>query len=133
MYYVQPMLNFGERLGDMNTLLALLFVLLGSIPGLSGVIAFVKHKTTVNPHKPQDASKLVTSGIYQFTRNPMYLGLLLWLIGWGIYLASIASMILVAGFVLYMNRYQILPEEEILVELFGEEYLIYKQNVRRWF
>ncbi len=62
----------------------------------------------------------------------MYVGLLFILIGWGLFLSNLYSLALPAGFVLYMNRFQIRPEEKALEAIFGEEFLAYKIRVRRW-
>lgn len=97
-----------------------------------GVVSFRKARTTVNPMKPIESSSLVTSGIYRYTRNPMYLGFLFLLIGWGSFLSNLYALSLVIGFVLYMNKFQIQPEERALESLFGAEFLTYKNKVRRW-
>lgn len=99
---------------------------------LLGVLSFRRAKTTVNPLKPETASSLVSSGIYRVSRNPMYVGFALFLTAWAIYLASPWSLIGVLGFVLYMNRFQIVPEERAMAVLFGEAFVIYKSKVRRW-
>ncbi len=101
--------------------------------GIIALFQFFKSKTTVNPSSPSKASKLVISGIYQYSRNPMYLGLLLILLSWGLWLGNAFNVLLAAGFVAYMNRFQIIPEEEILSNLFGREYAQYCTLVRRWF
>jgi protein-S-isoprenylcysteine O-methyltransferase Ste14 len=75
---------------------------------------------------------LVSSGVYRFTRNPMYLGLLLTLLAWAVFLSNPVALLFVPVFVLYMNRYQIHPEERVLSSLFGTEYSAYKERVRRW-
>jgi protein-S-isoprenylcysteine O-methyltransferase Ste14 len=100
--------------------------------GAAAVMSFRKAQTTVNPLTPENCSALVDSGIFIITRNPMYLALLLALIGWGIFLGTIYSLVLVAGYVVYINRFQIQPEERALETAFGNEYLDYKQRVRRW-
>ncbi len=99
---------------------------------VSGIALFRKAETTVNPTTPEAASDLVTSGIYNYTRNPMYVGFLLLLIAWGIWLSNVYALVLPAGFILYMNRFQIGPEEEALQALFGDRYADYKSRVRRW-
>jgi len=104
----------------------------GTCIGLAGVALFRKAATTVNPLKPDASSSLVVSGIFGRTRNPMYLALLLFLIGWALYLASLFSLLVAAGFVIYMNRFQIRPEEHAMKELFGDEFTRYKARVRRW-
>ncbi len=113
-----------------------LMIVLLTIAGCIGAIAlfqFFKSKTTVDPVNPSKASKLVSSGIYQYSRNPMYLGLLLLLLAWGLHLGNAFNIVLAAGFVAYMNRFQIVPEEETLSKLFGKEYAQYCTLVRRWF
>ncbi len=114
--------------------LAILFVsiAISGVVGISGIVAFRQAKTTVNPVKPEEASSVVDSGIYRYTRNPMYLGLLVLLIGLSIYYQNLLSVALNIVFVMYMNRFQIEPEEAVLEKKFGEEYLDYKQSVRRW-
>jgi protein-S-isoprenylcysteine O-methyltransferase Ste14 len=105
---------------------------IGSIVSILGVWEFRKQKTTVNPMSPQESNSLVMKGIYTFTRNPMYLGFLLWLFSLGVLLRNPISLIAIVLFVIYMNIFQIIPEENILEEKFGKEYLKYKENVRRW-
>ena len=98
----------------------------------AGVYAFQKAKTTVNPTKPSAASSVVTSGVYRLSRNPMYVGFLLGLIGWAIFLSHTLPFLLLPIYVAYMNRFQISPEERALSAKFGDEYETYKQAVRRW-
>lgn len=88
--------------------------------------------TTMNPLEPQNASFLVTTGIYRISRNPMYLGFLISLLAWAVWLANIAAFLLLPAFVLYMNRFQIIPEERILLQKFGSEFEQYMKSVRRW-
>jgi protein-S-isoprenylcysteine O-methyltransferase Ste14 len=98
----------------------------------AGVVAFKQHKTTVNPLDPNQASSLVESGIYRCSRNPMYLGFLFLLVAWSLYLANVAALLALPLFVLYMNRFQIGPEERILSEKFGRAFTEYCASVRRW-
>ena len=107
--------------------------LTGLLLSVVAVVQFRKTKTTVHPMMPAETSAIVTSGVYSYTRNPMYLGMLLVLIGWGFYLMNPFSILFSFGFIGYMNRYQIIPEEQILESKFGEEYSLYKQSVARWF
>ena len=106
--------------------------LLGAVICLSGVVSFRRAKTTVNPMRPDSTSSLVVSGIYKYTRNPMYLGFLLVLLGWAIFLSNLAAFTLLPVFVVYMNRFQIGPEERALGSLFAGEYQAYHARVRRW-
>ncbi len=98
----------------------------------AGVLAFRRHKTTVNPLDPNQASSLVASGIYRISRNPMYLGFLLLLVAWSLYLANAAALLALPLFVLYMNRFQIGPEERVLSKKFGSAFTEYCASVRRW-
>jgi protein-S-isoprenylcysteine O-methyltransferase Ste14 len=97
-----------------------------------GVGSFRRAGTTVNPMAPGSASSLVQSGIYRVTRNPMYLGFLLVLAGWGVLLANVLAFFGPLAFVAYLNAFQIGPEERALAALFGPEYAAYRSRVRRW-
>ena len=98
-----------------------------------GVQIFHQHQTTVDPRTPNASTQIVTSDIYSFTRNPMYLGMALCLLGWAFYLGNLIALGLVFGFVGYISRFQILPEERLLQSKFGQEYIDYMVKVRRWF
>lgn len=97
-----------------------------------GVIQFSVKKTTVNPHKPEDSTSLVSSGIYSISRNPMYLGMLILLVFYGLFLGNGLVFLTLPIFVWYMNSFQIKPEEEMMIQLFGDEYKDYQKRVRRW-
>ena len=99
---------------------------------LPGFVALIKARTTFNSMKPKATSSLVTSGIYRFTRNPKYLSVLLKLIAWAIFLSSAWVLVGPIAFVLYINRFQIKPEERALARMFGTAYDEYKGRVRRW-
>ncbi len=109
-----------------------LFLISGFLIIIIGGLRFKAASTTVNPITPNASSSLVISGIYKFSRNPMYIGFLLMLIGWSVFLASLFTLVLCAVFVIYMNRFQIKPEERALESIFGDEYMHYKSAVRRW-
>jgi len=104
----------------------------GVIAGFLGVAQFASNKTTVNPHTPQKANKLVQNGVCKISRNPMYMGLLIILIAFGIKMGNGISFVILPAFIWYMNTFQIMPEEEILKEKFGSEYSEYQKKVRRW-
>lgn len=105
---------------------------IGLLIALAGVVSFHRAATTVDPMNPRDASSLVTTGIYRFTRNPMYLGMLLILLGWAVWLAHPFSLLMLPLFVAYMNRFQIRPEERVLRAKFGELFDAYARASRRW-
>jgi len=111
---------------------ALMLFAVGLAVSTAGVVSFRRARTTIDPTHPMATSALVSGGIYGFTRNPMYLGLLLGLLGWAAFLANPLALLLVPAFVLYINRFQIRPEERTLSALFGGEYGAYQERVRRW-
>jgi protein-S-isoprenylcysteine O-methyltransferase Ste14 len=111
---------------------ALAFVVIGLGFDLAGLVSFVRAKTTVNPIKPASTSTLVITGVYRVTRNPMYLGLLLVLLGWATFLANGVAYLLALLFVPYIDRFQIAPEERVLSAKFGTEFSAYQARVRRW-
>jgi len=113
-------------------LLSVSLALIGSVTCLSGVVSFRRAKTTVNPMNVNSTSSLVVSGIYKYTRNPMYLGFVLVLLGWAAFLSNLAAFVLLPAFVLYISRFQIRPEERVLASLFPDEYPAYRDQVRRW-
>ena len=94
--------------------------------------SFRRARTTVNPLEPGQASTLVATGVYRYSRNPMYLGFALLLGAWAILLSNLVALLLVPLFVLYMNRFQIALEEEALEARFGPAYSAYRREVRRW-
>lgn len=111
---------------------ALALGVLGLACAFAGVRAVRGAGTTLNPLKPESASALVTSGIYRYTRNPMYLGMATWLLAWAAWLGSLVALVGPALFVAFMNRFQVGPEERALAQLFGAEFDAYRSRVRRW-
>ncbi|MEO1889775.1 MAG: isoprenylcysteine carboxylmethyltransferase family protein [Cycloclasticus sp.] len=115
-----------------KTVLCSLLVGLGLVVDFSALWRFRQAKTTVNPVRPKNASALVTSGIYQYTRNPMYVGNFIFLTAYLIWLGSPYNAVCLVLYVLYMNKFQIKPEERVLRNMFGDEYAAFCRNVRRW-
>ena len=113
-------------------LVAAAFVAVGALAAIAGIVEFRRARTTVDPTAPQTASALVTSGIYRVTRNPMYVGFALALLGWAVYLQNPLTLVIVAAFVAYMDRFQIRPEERALQTKFGAQFSGYTRKVRRW-
>jgi len=112
--------------------LAGLFVIDGVFCCLAGVYCFRRAHTTVDPLHPGRASHLVTGGIYQVSRNPMYLGFAILLLAWAVFLASPWTLLGVPAFMAFITRFQIIPEERALQALFGDAYRDYQDRVRRW-
>jgi protein-S-isoprenylcysteine O-methyltransferase Ste14 len=101
--------------------------------GLAGLQRFAKMATTVDPHNIDGASTLVTDGVYRFTRNPMYLGMVLLLIGWSLRLGTLAGLVISSlALIAALTVLQIQPEEEALAHKFGQAYDDYRSKVRRW-
>lgn len=127
--YITPFVTFTLPVRDLSVLV---LMLTGVTISLLGVVSFRRAGTTVNPMNPGSSSVLVDSGIYGLTRNPMYLGFLFVLFGWSVYLSNLSAFLLLPAFILYMNRYQIEPEEKELGVIFGQPFVVYKARVRRW-
>ena len=117
----------GVRMGT-----ALALAAAGACFDLGGLVAFRKAKTTVNPLTPTRSSAVVSTGVYRLTRNPMYLGLVLILLGLAVYLASPWALLGPLVFAAYITRFQIIPEERALAARFGAAYTAYCARVRRW-
>ena len=133
MYVLDRFLPVGEFDFFGRNQLAMILFGLGVLVILVSVGQFFTLKTTVDPLNPKKTKKLVTNGVYKFTRNPMYLGMLLFLLAFGLKLGNAFNTLLAAGFVSFMNHFQIKPEEEALMEMFGKEFSIYCKLTRRWF
>jgi len=112
--------------------ISLFFVLLGFFITFSSARNFKKKETTVNPIKPEETSQLVTDGFFKITRNPMYLGMVLFLLGLSIYNGLIVGLVFLPLFVGYITFFQIIPEENVMIKIFDEDYKAYMKKVRRW-
>lgn len=113
-------------------LAALTLFATGAAVAIAGLLAFRRARTTSNPVRPDKASALVTSGIYRYTRNPMYVGFACATLGWAAYLGHALAPLGAVAFVAWMNRYQIPHEERALASLFGDAFQRYCIQVRRW-
>lgn len=124
-----PVLSFvlPGRLG-----LAIALTLAGIAMSLVGILAFRRHQTTLNPLNPGAATAIVTTGVYRFTRNPMYVGFVLILAGWAAFLAHMGAVLGVPLCMAYLTQFQIKPEERILLDKFGGSFEDYRARVRRW-
>lgn len=107
-------------------------LLSGVAIALAGVLAFRRAHTTVDPTRPERAGQIVTAGIYRWTRNPMYVGMTLVLLAWALWLGQAVPLLVLPAFVVWLTRWQIVPEERALAARFGESYLAYCRQVRRW-
>jgi protein-S-isoprenylcysteine O-methyltransferase Ste14 len=132
MWLLSKELPTTEFLGSGSITIAFGISLLGIAFIGTGVTQFKRMQTTITPRRPEEASILVTNGIYRISRNPMYVGLMLVLLGWAAFLASPISLAGPVAFIAYITRFQIKPEERILLAKFGDEYQKYLSRARRW-
>ena len=119
-------------LSSVRLIVGLILLVIGVAIALSAVISFRRAETTVNPLKPETSTSLVSTGIFARTRNPMYLGILIALLAWAMYLPSALALLGPVAFALYITRFQIIPEERAMQTLFGSAFSKYAQSVRRW-
>ena len=111
----------------------------GGVVGFSGFFIigwsnsmFRAAKTTVNPFKVKETSSMVTTGPFGFSRNPMYLGMVILLLGWTLFVGTAVGFAITALFGFFIDRAQIQREEKALAEMFGDQFTDYRQRVRRW-
>ena len=115
-----------------SNMISVIFLLFGLGIFSTAVQSFKKHKTTINPLSPDKASSLVNSGIFSYSRNPMYLGMLLILLAVSFKFNISGGLFISFLFKIYITRFQIIPEEKAMAKLFGEEFITYKNQTRRW-
>ena len=113
-------------------ILGAILIALAVLTIAAAMLRFRQAHTTVNPLDPSKATHLVTSGVFSRSRNPMYLGLTLILVGWGVWLGSVSPWIIPPLFVIIITKAQIIPEEQALTQLFGPQYVAYRASVPRW-
>ena len=123
---------FNQFFNYNNNTISLFLLILGLLVFISAVKSFRVHKTTVNPLEPRKASSLVTSGIFKFSRNPMYLGMLIILLSISFRFNLIGGIIISLFFYFFITKFQIIPEEVAMNELFGNEFVDYEKKTRRW-
>jgi len=124
-----PLLTTGQQ---WPVIVGVLLFIGGVIIDLLSIVQFRRVKTTINPMRPETTSSLVTSGFYAYSRNPMYVGLLVSLIGITLILRSLTPLLVLPLFVLVVTMLQIAPEEKALSKIFGDQFDYYKQKVPRW-
>ncbi|MGA8031502.1 MAG: isoprenylcysteine carboxylmethyltransferase family protein [Casimicrobiaceae bacterium] len=132
MWAINRSLVVGRIDSGLLTLGAGALLIIGALVMAIAVKSLFTAKTTINPLQPSRASSLITSGVFRYSRNPIYLGDLLILAAFAVWLGQPANLALLAVFVWYIDRFQIRPEEKALSALFGVEYTAYCARVRRW-
>ena len=133
MYLVSKFLPFGFFDFSGRTILFRVLLGLAVVISIIALVQFYRAKTTIDPSNPAKTSFLVTKGVYRISRNPMYLAMLLLLLALGIALGNAFNTLIAAGFVAFMNRFQIIPEERFLLDKFGSSFKEYCTLTRRWF
>ena len=129
-YFSRPF--FPEFNNELLSIVSGLSLLIGIGVLVSAVASFRKQKTTVNPLDIEKASSLVISGVFKYSRNPMYLGMVFILVSVALKFNLIGGIILTLLFALFITRFQIIPEEAVMEKLFKEEFDSYKKETRRW-
>ena len=132
MWMIDRQLSGGQLESAIQLPMAILFAVSGIVLVVFSMLAFRRASTTVDPFHPKEASQLVVDGFFGYSRNPMYVSLLLVLISWAIWLGSVYNVAVLILFVTYITFFQIKPEEEAMRSLFGETYEHYCSRVRRW-
>ena len=117
---------------DYQTILAVICLVAGFSPVGIAFFQFKKKDTTLDPRKPENSTELVVSGVFKYSRNPMYVGLTMVLVSACLFLGAWSGLVLIPVFILVINRLQILPEEQAMKKLYGKQYAEYCKNVRRW-
>ncbi|QLB20916.1 protein-S-isoprenylcysteine methyltransferase [Vespertiliibacter pulmonis] len=112
--------------------LAVIFAIFGIAVSFLGIVAFHQKRTTVDPLDLNKTTELVIHGIYRFTRNPMYIGLACLLITLALWLGNVLALVNVWFFGCILTKFQIIPEEKILMQKFGKRFTHYQQRVPRW-
>ena len=115
-----------------QNLISFILLFIGFLILINPILKFIKSRTTIDPIKFKKVNKLITSGVYKYSRNPMYLGLLTIIISTTIFYLNIFSITTPIIFYFWINKFQIKREEIFLTEKFGKEYLLYKTKTRRW-
>jgi protein-S-isoprenylcysteine O-methyltransferase Ste14 len=122
-----------QQVADVSNMMwPLIFFIAGISLAMFGIKEFLAQQTTVNPLDPSQSTSLVVSGVFQLTRNPMYLGMLVVLLGWGDFLDNFLAYSGALFFFVYITAFQIKPEEAAMLEKFGTPFKQYCQSVRRW-
>jgi protein-S-isoprenylcysteine O-methyltransferase Ste14 len=106
-------------------------IIAGLALAILGAGMFRRADTPVRPF--QKSTTLLVHGLFRYSRNPMYLGLLLILLGTAILLGSLSPFLVILVFFVIIQEGYVKHEERFLEELFGEAYRSYKRRVRRWF
>ena len=123
---------FPNHYGIMLDVFSILLLLCGIIIIRTAFLSFKNHQTTINPLNLTKTSSLVNTGIFKYTRNPMYLGMVFILLSITLKFNLYGGLIVILFFFYFITKFQISPEEKAMENLFGEEFKNYKKTTRRW-
>jgi protein-S-isoprenylcysteine O-methyltransferase Ste14 len=132
MWWIRRTAELGRFSFAYQSALAIVLIVLGVALIAMSLRSFARAGTTPNPLHPKNATELVTSGAYALSRNPMYVGDAVALVGIAVWLGSLPSLLPIAAFIVYVDRVQIAAEEKAMAEIFGDRYTAYRRHVRRW-
>ena len=113
-------------------ILSLFLIILGPFILISAVRSFKAEQTTINPININNASSLVISGVFKYSRNPMYLGMVFILLALSFRFNLVGGILFTSIFIMYITKFQIIPEEAAMKSIFGEDFNKYKNKTRRW-
>jgi protein-S-isoprenylcysteine O-methyltransferase Ste14 len=132
MWALHRLIPLGQLIALPWSYVAILPAVIGRVISVAAGRRFRQTRTTFDPVRPRDASFLVTDNVYRISRNPMYLGLVLMLIAWALWLGTLSPWVVPPSFAIFLSVTRIAPEEQALEEVFGETYVAYRNSVRRW-
>jgi protein-S-isoprenylcysteine O-methyltransferase Ste14 len=132
MWWISRGVEFGRHAWPYQSVVGVTLIALGLAIVAVSLTSFATAGTTPNPMRTRKATKLVTDGVYAWSRNPMYVGDAVMLAGIAVWSGSVLSVVPLAAFVAYVDRVQIKAEEEALTATFGDRYAAYRRRVRRW-
>jgi protein-S-isoprenylcysteine O-methyltransferase Ste14 len=132
MWLIGSAMEYGQFSFAYQSALGIALIVLGFAIVAVSLRSFARAGTTPNPLHPSNATELVTSGAYALSRNPMYVGDAVALVGIAVWLGSLPSLLPIAAFIVYIDRVQIAAEEEAMTAIFGDRYAAYRRQVRRW-
>ena len=123
---------FPSHHGMILDVFSILLLICGIMIIRTAFLSFKNHQTTINPLNLTKTSTLVNTGIFKYTRNPMYLGMVFILLSIALKFNLYGGLIVILLFLSFITKFQIIPEEKAMESLFGQEYKKYKKTTRRW-
>ena len=129
-YFSKPL--FPDFSNLILNVLSLLLIIVGPLTLISAARSFKVQETTINPINIDKATSLVVSGVFKYSRNPMYLGMALILLSISFKFNLLGGIFFTLLFAIYITRFQIIPEEAVMEKLFSDDFQKYKSKTRMW-